>query len=179
MNIELNQGIELLDGSMFDYSDPDVSNITVEMLADVLSRINRFSGHTRYFYSVAQHSVNTSFIVDDDYKLAALLHDTAEAFINDIPTPLKILLPELKEIEVRIESRLAEKFGIPFPLSPEVKLADLQMLAIEKQTLKPSKTQWSILKGIETATLQDKVLMQPMNPEEAKNLFLARWSLLT
>lgn len=168
-------GIELLDGSMFSYADPDVSNISIEMLADVLSRINRFAGHTKYFYSVAQHAVNVSMIVAPGHEKAALMHDTAEAFINDLPTPLKIMLPELKEIEERIESRLAEKFGFPFPLSPEVKLADLQMLAIEKEVLKPSSSRWTILDGVETDHVSDLVWMGQMGPETARRVFIQRW----
>lgn len=178
MTITLDMGIELLDGSMFSYADPDVSNISVEMLADVLSRINRFSGHTKHFYSVAQHAVNVSLIVAPGHERAALLHDTAEAFTNDLPTPLKMLLPELKAIEERIESRIAAKFGFDFPLSREVKLADLQMLAIEKEVLKPSASVWGILEGVQTDHLHPLVHMEFMNPEEACVLFLDRWEQL-
>jgi hypothetical protein len=171
----LKNEIELLDGSMFSYDDPDVSNITIEMLADVLSRICRFSGHTKHFYSVAQHAVNTSLIVAQGHEKAALLHDTAEGFINDLTTPLKAMLPGIKDIEYRIESRLSDKFGFAYPLSEEVKLADLQMLAIEKEILKPSATQWDILDGLYIEHLWDVPMMQQMSPETARYVFLARW----
>lgn len=177
--IQVNQGLELMDGSMFSYADPDVSNVTVQMLAHVLSQINRFAGHTSSPYSVAQHCVNVSLIVEKGHELDALLHDTAEAFINDFPTPLKFMLPNLKEIEVRIETRLAEKFGTTFPLSPEVKLADTQMLGIEKAILKPSASEWAILDGVKYNHLYGLTQMQSMEPWQARDLFLDRYLELT
>jgi uncharacterized protein len=177
MTITLDMGIELLDGSMFDYNDPDVSGVSIEMLADVLSRINRFAGHTKHFYSVAQHSVNTSIIVAKGHERDALLHDTSEAFTNDLPTPLKCALPGIREIEQRIEARISEKFGTTFPLSPEVKYADLQMLKIEKETLKPSSSRWVLLDGVEIPSYCP-VIMEELNPREARDLFLNHWSII-
>lgn len=175
--ITMDMGIELLNGSMFNYMAPDVDSISVEMLADVLSRINRFAGHTKHFYSVAQHSVNASHIVARGHEKDALLHDTAEAFINDLPTPLKHQIPEIKIIEERIESALAAKFGTTFPLSPEVKKADLEMLAIEKDVLKPYASTWAILDGVER-TNNPNVIMSELTPREARDLFLARWEVV-
>lgn len=173
--IDLTHGIELIDGTMFSYMEPDASSISIEMLAHVLSQVNRFAGHTPFPYSVAQHAVNVSLIVAKGHEKAALMHDTAEAFTNDLPTPLKIMLPELKEIEVRIEAELARRFDFQFPLSKEVKLADLQMLGIEKHVLKPSSKDWAILQGIRWDHLIQIPNMMPMNPRQAKQAFLNRW----
>lgn len=175
-NIQLSDGIELLDGSMFSYTDPDVSNITIQMLADVLSRINRFAGHTKHFYSVAQHALNCSLIVAPGHEMDALLHDTAEAFTNDLTTPLKALLGrKIKQIETGIEKALADKFGTTFPLSPEVKLADLQMLGIEKDYLKPSSSKWAVLEGIDYESVRPMTIMGRMGPDEARTAFLNRY----
>ena len=178
-NIQLSDGIELLDGTMFSYTNPDVSSITIEMLADVLSRINRFAGHTKHFYSVAQHAANCSLIVAEGFELEALLHDTAEAFTNDLPTPLKVMLPKVKQIEGKIEKALAAKFGTAYPMADEVKLADLQMLGIEKDYLKPSSSHWAILDGIDYEPLASKAVMGKMNPDEARTFFLRRYRELT
>lgn len=175
MNIALEQGIELMDGSMFSYVEPDVTTIDIEMVAHVLSQVNRFAGHTPFPYSVAQHAVNVSLIVERGHEKTALLHDTAEAFTNDLPTPLKVMVPAFKEIETRIESALSHKFGFQYPLPWAVKLADLQMLAIEKHCLKPSSKHWAILDGIEWEHLMQIPNLMPMSSTEAKRQFLARW----
>ena len=146
---ELDDGIELLDGTRFNYATCDVENIEIEQIAHVLSQVNRFAGHTLFPYSVAQHSLNASFIVAPEFAFDALMHDTAEMVTNDIVTPLKVRVPLFKEIELKIEANMARKFGFSFPLPKEVKLADLQMLAIEKEALKPTNSKWSILDGIE------------------------------
>lgn len=173
--VTMDTGIELLDGTMFSYTDPDPSNVSSEMLAHILSHINRFAGHTLWAYSVAQHSYNASLIVAPQHALTALLHDTAEAFTNDLPTPLKHALPGIKDIESRIEQRMAEKFGTQFPLPWVVKLADLQMLGIEKAVLKPSASHWRCLNGIEYEHLFDVVNLDPLSPLEARDLFLGRY----
>lgn len=173
--ITLSQGIELLNGQMFDFHNPSATDVSIQELAQVLSKICRFAGHVRYFYSVAQHAVNASYIVAPGHEKAALLHDTAEAFTNDIVTPLKAEVPLFKEIEVVIEQDMGSRFGFQYPLSPEVKLADLQMLGIEKDILKPTGSHWAILDGIEYEHLIPKCNMMPMTPDEACLAFLKRW----
>lgn len=173
--IQMSDGIELLNGQMFDFFNPSATEISVEELAHVLSNVCRFAGHVRYFYSVAQHAVNASLIVAEGHEKAALLHDTAEGFTNDIVTPLKVQVPLFKDIETVIESDMARRFDFQYPLSPEVKLADLQMLKIEKDILKPSTSHWAILDGVEVDHLLDRVDMRPMTPTEACDAFLQRW----
>jgi len=150
--IELNEGISLLSGAMFDYNNPDKSEVTIEDIATALSNVCRFSGHVHYFYSVAQHAVNASYIVDPVLAFDALMHDTAEAFTNDLPTPLKAAFPVFKELEVKIESAMAKRFGFAYPLPPAIKFADLQMLKMEKERIKRDHDHWACLEGIDTAS---------------------------
>lgn len=172
----LNAGIDLLSGTMFDYNNPEDSDITIEDIAGALSNICRFAGHLPTFYSVAQHALNVSLIVAAGHEKAGLLHDTAEAVTNDLPTPLKAALPVFKDLEIRIESAMSKRFGFEFPLSPEVKLADLQMLKIEKEHVKKCFADWAVLDGIEVPqVLLDKIILTPMNPDQAKRAFLQRW----
>ena len=173
--ITLDQGIELLSGAMFNYNDPASSGVTIDDIASALSNICRFSGHLPRFYSVAQHAVNASLIVAPGHEKAALLHDTAEAFTNDLPTPLKVALPVFKDLEVSIESAMSQRFGFEYPLSAEIKLADLQMLKIEKEHIKGCNAHWAVLDGVESDHLLDKVILAPMTPEQAKTAFLQRW----
>lgn len=120
-------------GKMFDFVNPHPDQICIEDIAHALSNICRFTGHTKFFYSVAQHSIFTSYIVPKPHKLAALLHDAAEAYINDIAKPLKQILPDYAAIEERVERVIFAKFGVPYPLPDCVKRADLVMLATEQR----------------------------------------------
>lgn len=54
-----------------------------------LGRINRWSGNTCRGYTVAEHSLRVAAIVPHDLRLAALIHDAAEAFIGDVPAPIR------------------------------------------------------------------------------------------
>lgn len=174
--ILLDAGIELLSGTMFNYNDPGSSDVTIDDIASALSNVCRFAGHLPRFYSVAQHAVNVSLIVDQAHRKAGLMHDTAEAFTNDLPTPLKFAVPVFKQLEVSIESAMGQKFGFQYPLSPEVKYADAQMLLIEKEDIKQCFAHWEVLDGIEVTELdRAKVMIAPMTPEQAKAAFLMRW----
>lgn len=174
--IQLDAGIELLSGTMFNYNDPASSDVTIEDIASALSNICRFAGHLPRFYSVAQHALNVSLIVDQKHRKAGLLHDTAEAFTNDLPTPLKFAVPVFKTLEVSIETAMGAKFGFEYPLSAEVKYADAQLLLIEKEEIKNCFQHWEVLDGIEVTEVdRAKVILAPMTPEQAKAAFLQRW----
>jgi len=103
------------------------------------------------------------------------MHDTAEAFTNDLPTPLKWALPVFKELEVRIETAMSARFSFTYPLSDEVKLVDLQMLRMEKEWVKRDYSHWQMLEGVDVDHLWHKVDLAPMSPPEARDLFLQRF----
>ena len=165
--------IVLHSGRSFDFLNPDVNSFTIEDIAHALGQLCRFNGHTKKFYSVAQHLVLCSYLVPQEHALAALLHDAHEAFVGDVVTPLKALLPEFKKLEDRIEEVVLSKFGLPFPLDPCVKKADLKMLCTEKRDLVSSNASgsWDILIGIEP--MNDIIL--PQNPVEATYTFIERF----
>ena len=175
MTVQLTEGIRLLSGALFDYNRPEDTDVLIEDIAAALSKVCRFSGHIHQFYSVAQHAINASRIVPAEYAFDALMHDTAEAFTNDLPTPLKVAVPIFKDLEVKIETAMSVKFGFAYPLPDAVKLADLQMLAIEKLKLKRDYTNWSILDGVETADIEHLVDLKPMAPKRAEALFMQRY----
>ena len=138
--------IALISGKYFNYLDPDPDVITIEVIAHALSNIGRYAGHTERFYSVAEHSLRC---FDIDTTAETLMHDAAEAFLLDMPTPLKMLLPDYKAIEERIEQVIFTKFNLAWPMSAATKRADLIMLATEKRDLLTECGEWAVLEGVE------------------------------
>lgn len=171
--------IGLLSGAQMNYNAPEESDVTLDDLASALSNICRFSGHLPVFYSVAQHLVNTSRIVDPEFAFDALMHDTAEAFTNDLPTPLKWAFPIFKTLEEKIEAAMAKKFGFNYPYPPEVKVADTEMLLLEKVYVKKDYREWPHYVGIEFEHQYDKVDLKPWQPCRAKREFLERFEELS
>ena len=163
-------------GRHFNYQQPSPDDICIEDIAHALSQINRFCGHTQYPYSVAQHSVGVSYLVPPEFAFEALMHDAHEAYITDMMSPLKRLLPDYQQVEADIEVMVRIKFGLPFKMSAAVKHADLVMLATEKEALlHPDAGEWPILRGIEPS---DRLIVQ-MSPGAAKREFMARFSELS
>ena len=112
--------------------EPTPEMVCIEDIAHALTYQCRFGGHLTKFYSVAQHSLNCSYLINNDKnKLAALLHDASEAYLLDIPSPIKKGLSNYKEIEDKLMTVIAEKFGFDFPLHDEVKESDKIMLELE------------------------------------------------
>lgn len=143
--------IALHSGAYYHFLEPEKSDYTIEDVAHNLSKIDRFAGASAYQYSVAQHSINASRLVSEEFALEALLHDGAEAFFGDMTTHLKALCPDYKALLHRGERELAHRFGVPLEMSEEVKLADLQMLKLEKSILhKEGGPGWAMLDDIPT-----------------------------
>ena len=133
-------------GGKFFPLDPRSEEVFIEDIAHALSHQNRFNGHLKWPYSVAQHSVLCSkYIVGDkNRQLLALLHDAAEAYIGDVIRPVKYNLPLFKEIEDRIMEAVFEKFGLN-PSKEDiaaVKTIDNLMCAAEKRDMHPTKVEW-------------------------------------
>lgn len=129
--------ISLFKGGFFDYSNPEASDFNIKDIALGLSHESRFSGQSDRAYFVGQHSVIVSKIVPAEHALAALMHDCAEAFLKDIPTPLKAMLPQYKEIEAQVEKAIFKKFGLAYPMHPCIKEADIRAFVTERRDLQP------------------------------------------
>ncbi len=158
-------------GNYFDFLDPESSEFDIGDIAHGLSQVCRFAGQCSAFYSVAQHSVLVSYLVPEADRYDALMHDSAEAFIGDVPKPLKELLPDYKGIEMRVETALFKRFGVSYPLPASVKSADRIMLATEQRDLMPPHDDHAAY-GV--APLSGKV--RPVGPEEARAMFLERFA---
>lgn len=99
-------------GLSWNILDPDPNDVLIEDIAHALSNQCRYNGHTREFYSVAEHSVRVASCLPVKLRLAGLMHDTAEAYVGDIVRPLKPLLKEFKEIEQRTMVAILEGLGL-------------------------------------------------------------------
>jgi len=149
-------------------------DFSVHDIAHALSMKCRWSGHTKVFYSVAQHSVMVSRLVAPEFKMDALFHDLSEAYMPDFPSPLKWFLRDqgftvLSDMEKRLEKAAAKKLGLAYPRNPSIKHADLVMLSTESRALMPDGEER--LGMIEP--MRDPLI--PLSPADAKKLFLREY----
>ncbi|EBZ1638051.1 HD family hydrolase, partial [Salmonella enterica subsp. enterica serovar Typhimurium] len=111
------------------------------------------------------------------FAFEALMHDAAEAYCQDIPAPLKALLPDYREIEKRTDQLIRFKFGLPLEEASVVKYADLTMLATERRDLDiDDSIPWVILEGIPPTDLFE---ISPLRPGQAFGMFMERFKELT
>lgn len=116
--------------------------IVVEDIAHALANQCRYSGHCERFYSVAEHSVRLAMVTyrrahDLQTTRAALLHDASEAYLHDLPRPLK-RRPEFafyREAEDRLQRRILREFGLPEELPVSVHALDKEFLGTEARSL--------------------------------------------
>lgn len=137
--------IQTYDGAAFDILAPDPQLIDPLTIAVALSRLCRFGGHAKEFYSVGQHSLLVSDLVTDpEFKLPALLHDAHECYwgFGDICRPAKSCIDtraqdELIEIQWKVDCAVAARFGFDPSLMhhPQVKHADCVALFAEQRDL--------------------------------------------
>ena len=168
--------IQLYSGGYIDLLNPQPEDIHIEDVAHALSNICRFTGHTRQFYSVAQHSVHTTLLLEEqEFALQALLHDASEAYLSDVSTPLKRLLPDYVKLEKRFEAVIAERFGLPATKNPLVKKADLLALVTEKRDLMRKTDLCEQLWGDLSKIKPDTEKVHPLSPELACNDFLRHY----
>jgi hypothetical protein len=130
-------------GRTVHYLFPDPDCITIEDIAHALSRISRWCGHTQSFWSVAAHSLLVAQLLPRQLKLAGILHDAHEAYLGDVPTPLKMLLPEYPSIASKFDYAIENKFGVKLH-DPAIKMADTIALATERRDLRNNGEQWPI-----------------------------------
>lgn len=107
-------------GRVLDFANPRVEAIELDDIAAGLASVPRFGAQALRFYSVAQHAVSVALIVErlgrDDLALAALHHDSHEAYACDIPRPLKGLLePQYSRITEALDNVIADALGLEPP----------------------------------------------------------------
>lgn len=119
-------------GITIDILNPDKFLVDIQDIANALSKICRWGGHCREFYSVAQHSVVVAAMADNSCRLEALMHDAQEAYVQDIVSPLKkILEPIYKPIEDKWEAVIAEVYNLDPKSKVKIKPLDMAVLQME------------------------------------------------
>lgn len=171
--------IQIKSGGEFDPKTGLISKIDIEDIGHALSNMCRYAGHCRSMYSVAEHSVLVSQIIrqmwPDDVmaRWAGLLHDATEAYVCDLPTPLKVLLPEFIRIEDELGDKIATQFKIEWTdeVKKRVKMADHIALATEANLLFETVEHWDSIRGVaQMPQLLDAAF--PMESGKAKWRFL-------
>jgi 5'-deoxynucleotidase YfbR-like HD superfamily hydrolase len=139
-------------GGRFYAFEPKAEDIQIEDIAHALSLTCRYSGHCKFFFSVAQHSIGVSYILkwlgyDSKIQLYGLLHDASEAYVCDIPKDIKHNMPEYQRIEKKIQNAIWGTFGLEPPtdtIKAIIKQADNMMLLEEAKTLMLNWQEWDI-----------------------------------
>lgn len=172
-------------GYEFNPFRPEPDRIAITDIAHALAATNRFGGHTSVPYSVAQHSWDVSLRCSPAEAAYGLLHDAAEAYLGDIPTPIKQHLcftvpgagggpATFKQVEQVLLAAIFRRFGLDpdkacdLPLS--VRRADHAAYEQERASLMPECDWWA-----------SRVAPRDLNPRpaaEAKALFLNRYAAL-
>lgn len=192
--------VETFTGQYVDTKKPQPSTINLVDIAHALSQTCRYGGHCQSFYSVAEHAVFCSVRVERKgaplaLQIAALHHDDAEAYLGDIPRPMKKLLgPAYVSLTEQMDQAIIEALGLTGPEErfhdPVVKDADNWALFVEAKHLLPSQGRhwWSGAQGAAEWDLRDTLpsrIVTPnywyggLPPAEARAMFIARHAALT
>lgn len=180
--------IEMLSGQPFWPLAPRVDEIHIEDGAHALSNLCRFNGHVETFYSVAQHSVLVAEYVEKQLMeqrywhpnprsvvLAALMHDFSEAYLVDVPRPVKRQMLDYIAAEKYLEAVIRDRFNLTEDLAPLIKLADDTLLATEKRDLKPNgRKDWRLL----YEPIARPYMITSWTPEQARKRFLWKFNQL-
>jgi uncharacterized protein len=171
--------LQTVSGRRVNPFDPDPSQLDPEDIARALGNLCRFGGHARSFYSVAQHSVIVSELVeqrggDPEDVFAALMHDASEAYLGDMPHPIKHRSPlgtAFKAAEEHLEQAIRARFRIKDDV-PEIKRADRALLATERLAFSAENWHWPELDGVEPLQLE----LRAWSPDEATAAFARRYA---
>lgn len=121
---------------------PEIFEIDIVDIAHSLANQCRFSGHVRDFYSVAQHSVHVAQQVrkHEDKRIAlwGLLHDAPEAYLVDLPKPLKMAAgfgENYRKAEEQLMIAICFTFHLPLTEPEIVKHFDKVLVCTEARDL--------------------------------------------
>lgn len=165
-------------GRKFYLLRPSAKDIDIRDIAHALSMQCRWTGHSRFHYSIAQHSYYCSLLVPSEYALDALMHDATEAYMGDMNRPLKHFTPAgpiFRRQEAVVHAAIAAKFGLSFAELAVVKIADDEMLYLEKDTILTGKPKWNMKWGTGNKAA---IKIVPWTPKEAEKKFLKRFEQL-
>ena len=157
--------------------DLDPDEIQIADIAHALSLQCRFGGHCAHFYSVAEHCLLVSALCPPQASLWGLLHDAGEAYLMDLPAPLKDpqhpLGEQYRRAEETIMNAIADRLCLPLPMPSEVHKADQLAFAAEWRQLMPASAV-----PLQIAE-RPSINLDLLAPADAERLFLDRFAQLT
>lgn len=163
----------------FYFLEPKEEDIHIEDIAHALSMTCRFGGHCDRFYSVAEHSIllvrrlSSTGTATALTLLAALLHDAEEAYLPDIPAPIKYQLPETLALYKTLNDAIIKKFRLEEAEWKLVKMFDKKMAVAEAKLLGIWNIEWADMG--EPLELQIEGLL----PDVARRKFMHIYRVLT
>jgi hypothetical protein len=162
-------------GHKINVFNPKPEEIDIHDIAHALAMCTRFNGHLKYYYSVAEHSIALSRLASKGNKLAALLHDASEAYLSDVPRPIKQFIPNLAKIDDQLSTVILNKYGIK-SIPEEVKHLDRAICLAEADDSGHPTKDWG-----ENHDVYGTVDFKPqyLTWQQAERDFLARFKELT
>lgn len=171
--------IRTFTGIDFDIENPTSAMFDIRDIAHSLAMKCRFSGHTKVFYSVAQHCLYCSAQgVEDGERLELLLHEIGEAYLADVPTPIKQLWSGFKAAEDRILSTGllkftgSERYHDPFWIHN----VDRRMLTTEAHQLMRGDNEYYSHPAFDAKAYD--IVIEPLGWQAAEALFLTKFEIL-
>ena len=174
--------IETYTGNKFHLFGKCLLEIDIIDIAHSLAYQCRYSGHSKTYYSVAEHSLWCSRIAPVGHELHALLHDASEAYLSDIASPFKQFLSNYYELEISVMERVAKRFQLPnyFWRLDDVQKVDMQALKCEAHLLMQSQgSDWPGLEDVEYAPIMNPEkwpIVLGKDPKDAEIAFLKRFA---
>lgn len=162
--------ILLYSGVLFDPLNPSPQKINIEDIAHALAHIPRWTGHTRHFYSVAQHCIRCTRIAEvNGYKclLEVLLHDATEAYLLDMATPVKHRMPEYLKAEKKLYNTIDFVFGLETSFYKD-QIKEIDKYCLEEEYYFLMNHGNDIVVSPEMADIYGKM----QDPEEVKHQFI-------
>jgi hypothetical protein len=174
--------ISTFTGREFFPLEPRAEDVDPVDVAHALSLKCRYTGHCKVFYSVAEHCVLMSDYLEKQghESLGAfygLIHDAGEAYLPDVASPIKALIPGFKDSETRVLMAICERFGVEYPFPREidslVKALDVEMFLLERETIMRRASWW---RGrFPERGLAESVRIEGWSPERAELEWMRRY----
>lgn len=178
--------IETFTGEFVNVKKPDPATIKLEDIAHALANTGRYGGHSKRFYSVAEHAVFVSIWLarrgwEREVQNGGLHHDDHEAYFTDVPRPIKPLLTGYEDLTDGMDEAIAVALSLPSLSTDEweaIKDADTKALWIEARDLLPSQGKnWQEPPPSHLRT--PNYYRGGLTPDAAEMLYLARHKELT
>jgi 5'-deoxynucleotidase YfbR-like HD superfamily hydrolase len=159
-------------GRRFYLYNPTPDQVNIIDIAHALSMLCRFTGHTTRFYSVAQHCWHASYLVPTSLALEALLHDAAEAYVNDLSRPLKhhSQMQGYRSVEDRVDLAIRSHFNLPTLHTPRIKTVDNCLVVTEAKAL------LTVCDWTEGHADYPHLDLPALSPAQAERRFLSRYA---